>query len=161
MSPYLLLDGPAGQTRFGLEKSPTILGRAAECGVRIDDRSLSNQHCRLEQVPGGWKVVDLESRNGTFVNDVLVAQRRLEDGDTLRVGRLAFRYFVENGGPTGANSDYIGIDTFQFNDTGPCGGVTPTPGTPSPTATGTPCAGTVLNDAYNFFAIFAKSRKTL
>ena len=29
-------------------------------------------------------------------------------------GRLAFRYFVENGGPTGANSDYIGIDTFQY-----------------------------------------------
>ena len=26
-------------------------------------------------------------------------------------GRIAFRYFVENGGPTGANSDYIGIDT--------------------------------------------------
>ena len=94
MSPYLLLDGPGGPTKYGLELSPTILGRAADCGVRIDDRSLSNQHCRFEQVPGGWKVVDLESRNGTFVNDVLVAQRRLEDGDTLRVGRLAFRYVV-------------------------------------------------------------------
>ena len=35
-------------------------------------------------------------------------------------GRLAFRYFVENGGPSGANSDYIGIDTFAF--TGACGG---------------------------------------
>ena len=29
-------------------------------------------------------------------------------------GRLAFRYFVENGGPVGANSDYIGIDTVAF-----------------------------------------------
>ncbi|MGH7179452.1 MAG: choice-of-anchor J domain-containing protein [Tepidisphaeraceae bacterium] len=28
-------------------------------------------------------------------------------------GRIAFRYFVENGGPTGANSDYIGIDTLE------------------------------------------------
>jgi hypothetical protein len=46
------------------------------------------------------------------------------------LGRLAFRYFVENGGPTGANSNYIGIDTFAFN--GPCGGGSPTP---SPTAT--------------------------
>src|SRR5204863_3681230 len=42
------------------------------------------------------------------------------------LGRLAFRYFVENGGPTGANSDFIGIDTFQFN-----GGCEPTP-TPTP-----------------------------
>ena len=29
-------------------------------------------------------------------------------------GRLAFRYFVEDGGPLGSNSDYIGIDTFEF-----------------------------------------------
>ena len=41
-------------------------------------------------------------------------------------GRLAFRYFVENGGPTGTNSDYIGIDTVQYA----CG---PAP-TPTPTA---------------------------
>src|SRR5204862_2232688 len=45
-------------------------------------------------------------------------------------GRLAFRYFVENGGPTGANSDYIGIDTFQFSG-GCSGGPTPTP-SPTP-----------------------------
>ena len=46
-------------------------------------------------------------------------------------GRLAFRYFVENGGPSGANSDYIGIDRTVY--TGPC--VTPTP-TPTPTPNG-------------------------
>jgi hypothetical protein len=33
---------------------------------------------------------------------------------TPTLGRLAFRYFVENGGPSGANSDYIGIDTVVF-----------------------------------------------
>src|SRR4029079_73000 len=73
------------------------------------------------------------------------------------LGRLAMRYFVENGGPTGVNSDYIGIDTFAFN--GSC--ATPTPGTPTPTATatstgppapsptGTPCAGTALNENFD------------
>ena len=52
-------------------------------------------------------------------------------------GRLAMRYFVENGGPSGANSDYIGIDTLQITGAG-CGG-TPTP-TPTPTLTPTPTA---------------------
>ncbi|MFI5428584.1 choice-of-anchor J domain-containing protein [Aeromicrobium sp. UC242_57] len=33
-----------------------------------------------------------------------------------KTGCLAFRYFVTNGGPTGANSDYIGIDTYSFDD---------------------------------------------
>ena len=53
---------------------------------------------------------------------------------TATQGRLALRYFVENGGPTGANSDYIGIDTFLFN--GPCGGGP----SPTPSATLTPTA---------------------
>ena len=48
---------------------------------------------------------------------------------TATTGRLAFRYFVEEGGPNGANSNYIGIDTVQY--TGICG-------TPTPTSTATP-----------------------
>jgi cell division septation protein DedD len=55
-------------------------------------------------------------------------------GATL--GRLAFRYFVENAGPNGVNSDYIGIDTMAYNCSG---GPTPTP-TATPTATPTPTA---------------------
>jgi hypothetical protein len=42
---------------------------------------------------------------------------------TAGSGRIAFRYFVTSGGPTGANSDYIGIDTFSFDE-----GVAGTPG---------------------------------
>jgi hypothetical protein len=57
------------------------------------------------------------------------------------VGRLAFRYFVENGGPDGTRSDYIGIDRAVY--TLPCATPTPTatatptatPGTPTPTPT--------------------------
>jgi photosystem II stability/assembly factor-like uncharacterized protein len=49
-------------------------------------------------------------------------------------GRLAFRYFVEDGGPNGANSNYIGIDRVVYN--GPCTGGSPTP-TPTATATAT------------------------
>ena len=57
-------------------------------------------------------------------------------------GRLAFRYFVENGGPSGANSDYIGIDAVAYG----CNGNPPTPSpTPSPTSTPTPTPGTPVS----------------
>ncbi|MCC7139272.1 MAG: sigma 54-interacting transcriptional regulator [Planctomycetes bacterium] len=98
MTPVLVLEGPDGTQRFPLADAATLLGRAADVGVRIDDRSLSAHHCRFDPVPGGWKVVDLGSRNGTFVNDVLVAQKRLEDGDRLRVGRVLLRYLTETEG---------------------------------------------------------------
>src|SRR5262245_42717951 len=54
-------------------------------------------------------------------------------GTTGVKGRLAFRYFVESGGPDGANSDYIGIDSAVYD----CNGGLPTP---SPTPTFTPTA---------------------
>jgi hypothetical protein len=41
---------------------------------------------------------------------------------TNTAGRVAFRYFVENGGPSGVNSDYIGIDSFQYTSLGPTSG---------------------------------------
>jgi hypothetical protein len=54
-------------------------------------------------------------------------------------GRLAFRYFVEDAGPGGVNSNYIGIDRAVF--TGPCGSPSPTPTVrPSPTARPHPSA---------------------
>src|SRR4029077_10280903 len=59
-------------------------------------------------------------------------------------GRLALRYFVENGGPSGVNSDFIGIDTLTITGScgptpTPCVGCTPTPpptASPSPTPPG-------------------------
>ena len=62
-------------------------------------------------------------------------------------GRLAFRYFVENAGFSGANSDYIGIDRAVYN--GPCGSPTPTT-TATATATVTPTAtATALRNCYS------------
>ena len=57
-----------------------------------------------------------------------------------QTGRLAFRYFTENGGPDGPNSHYIGIDTFVYDT---CETPTPTPtptATPTNTPTGSPTA---------------------
>jgi hypothetical protein len=55
-------------------------------------------------------------------------------------GRLAFRYFVDNGGPNGVNSDYIGIDTVSFF----C--VTPSP---TPSVTPTPAPGNAGDPSRN------------
>jgi hypothetical protein len=59
-------------------------------------------------------------------------------------GRLAFRYFVTNGGPSGANSDYIGIDAFQYTPY-VCPTVTVTPGTVSNGTAGTAYSETLGN----------------
>jgi transcriptional regulator with GAF, ATPase, and Fis domain len=94
--PFLVPEGVAGAPAIPLSDRAVVVGRGGASDVRIADRSLSGEHCRVEPVEGGWKVVDLQSRNGTYVNDVLVKQRQLTDGDRVRLGRVTLKFVAED-----------------------------------------------------------------
>ena len=64
------------------------IGRAPSVDLVLDVALVSRVHCRLEAGDDGVDVVDIESANGTFVNDARVARGRLTEGDRLRVGRV-------------------------------------------------------------------------
>jgi pSer/pThr/pTyr-binding forkhead associated (FHA) protein len=63
-----------------------VFGRLPECGVVLEDAGVSREHAALEPEGGGWAIVDLGSRNGTFVNDQPVERRRVRPGDRIRIG---------------------------------------------------------------------------
>jgi transcriptional regulator with GAF, ATPase, and Fis domain len=92
--PVLVYEGPEGSQQFPVGEEAILVGRGSGSDVRLGDLSLSSRHCRIERAGDGWKIVDLGSRNGTFVNDVLVKQRQLEDGDRVRLGRAQFRFLL-------------------------------------------------------------------
>ena len=96
--PVLLYEGPDGTQRFPIGDTPVLIGRGAGADVRLGDLSLSGRHASIEPSGRGWKIVDLGSRNGTFVNDVLVKQRKLQDGDRVRLGRAQFRFLLSTEG---------------------------------------------------------------
>lgn len=81
---------------FELGAGPVVLGRGPDCFIRLDDPSVSRQHARIEPEETGHAVVDLQSTNQTLVNDQPVVRRRLDDGDTLRVGNYVLRYLDDN-----------------------------------------------------------------
>src|SRR5207247_11150600 len=60
----------------------------------ITDHSGSRRHARIELRADGFYAVDLESTNGTFVNDVPGAAGRLKDGDYLRAGNCIYRFLA-------------------------------------------------------------------
>jgi hypothetical protein len=65
----------------------TVIGRAPECELRLDDTYASSQHARLFGKDAGWYVEDLGSTNGTFVNEQrLAAPALIQAGDRIRVG---------------------------------------------------------------------------
>ena len=64
------------------------VGRAPRADFVVDRALVSRVHCRLEAHADRLDVVDLESTNGTFVNDRRVRRGTLANGDRLRVGRV-------------------------------------------------------------------------
>lgn len=76
-----------GDRSVPLPEGVTILGRAADAGIRIDFPGVSRHHARISVSGGQALLEDLESRNGTFVRGEKIAEKiRLADGDEIRLG---------------------------------------------------------------------------
>lgn len=89
--------GPAvGQTIF-LNGRPLRIGRARECEIRVDALLVSRQHAVVEPVGRAWQVRDLESTNGTYINNRPVGIHALNSGDLIQVGPAQLRF--NDGGP--------------------------------------------------------------
>jgi diguanylate cyclase (GGDEF)-like protein len=86
--------GPGMGTRYPLADSPMVLGRGNDCDIRINDHSVSRRHARIQPGADGYYAVDLQSTNGTFVNDVPASICKLKDGDYLRVGNCIYRFLA-------------------------------------------------------------------
>jgi pSer/pThr/pTyr-binding forkhead associated (FHA) protein len=75
--------------------SSVTLGRSLDCDLWLDDPRLSRTHCRLEPAleGDGWVVVDLGSRNGTFVNNKQIIERHaLNHRDVIAIGRAKIKF---------------------------------------------------------------------
>jgi len=86
--------GPTMGARYPLTSSAVVVGRGEDCAIQIHDHSVSRRHARIDHRTDGFYVADLQSTNGTFVNDRPVTDTLLHDGDYLRVGNCIFRYLA-------------------------------------------------------------------
>jgi transcriptional regulator with GAF, ATPase, and Fis domain len=63
-----------------------VIGRDPAASVPVEDRTLSRRHCRFYLGADGWRVTDLASRNGTFLNGSPILDERVHDGDRIELG---------------------------------------------------------------------------
>lgn len=91
-----------------------VVGRARDCGLAIDDGAASRRHFEVVRTGDGFFWRDLNSTNGTFLNDVAVAEGRLASGDVLRVGETELRFEIEDASSRTAPSSG---DTHRFKRT--------------------------------------------
>ena len=62
------------------------LGRLKGCDVVVDDEAASRRHCTISGREDACVVADLQSANGTFVNEKRIASVELQHGDKIRIG---------------------------------------------------------------------------
>lgn len=103
---YIVLIHPPGSAigrRTTLENDRYVVGRDEEADVRLDRSSVSRQHAELARdVRGYWLVRDLDSTNGTFVNERRISEVTLADGDQIRFGDVVYKFL----GGTNVESTY-------------------------------------------------------
>lgn len=75
----LALDWNGGQDEL-------LLGRLESCDLVLSHLSVSRRHARLRFRDGGWVIQDLDSTNGTMVNDVPVGRCQIRPGDQIALG---------------------------------------------------------------------------
>jgi diguanylate cyclase (GGDEF)-like protein len=93
----LVLIYPAGADlgkRFELELPEVTIGRGSDTDIQVDRDSVSRRHAKIERNGSQWRVVDLKSTNGTYVNDNPVDSRLLEDGDLVKIGAAIFKFLT-------------------------------------------------------------------
>ncbi len=83
--------GRALQT-FALTQPDSVVGRAADATISIDDPSLSRHHARLVWTGQAWMAVELSTTNGIVVRGQRVSSHVLSDGDRLKLGHLELEY---------------------------------------------------------------------
>lgn len=78
-----------------LQSERNVFGRHPHCQVVLDNAAVSRYHAQIVEVHGDYFVEDLRSRNGTFLNELVVEGRQgLKDCDIVRVCDFTFRFLL-------------------------------------------------------------------
>jgi Nif-specific regulatory protein len=110
---------------LSITDSPAIIGRESAATLCLPEGAVSRKHSQIEREGDDFILTDLDSLNGTFVNDVPIKRRTLEHGDRIRIGNSHF-LFLRHEGDVPSESGEVQFDDsrlvsgatieFSFND---------------------------------------------
>jgi pSer/pThr/pTyr-binding forkhead associated (FHA) protein len=97
---------------FQSDKSEITIGRNMKNDLQINNLAVSNFHARIERVEDGYFIEDLDSTNGTFINEEKITRHELQDGDTASIGKHSLTFLLEGGA-----SDFRGLSEIEMERT--------------------------------------------
>jgi transcriptional regulator with GAF, ATPase, and Fis domain len=111
MNPQLIaVAGPLKGTVFDLIGEEISIGRDASNQVSLKDKSVSRRHSIIRIEQANFKLVDLQSRNGTFLDGVPVNEQALEHGSVIRIGDTFLLFLLHQDDHHGPVPNQVQLD---------------------------------------------------
>jgi diguanylate cyclase (GGDEF)-like protein len=88
----VVIHGEGVGRRVDIDERPVLVGRSEEAELHFGHRSVSRRHCIVWRDGGDYRVRDLGATNATRVNEQVVAERALADGDHVTVGENVLKF---------------------------------------------------------------------
>jgi Nif-specific regulatory protein len=97
MNPKLIiLAGPLRSATYDLIEQETSIGREINSNVRLGDPSVSRRHSVIKNAGGSYRIIDLDSFNGTYVNGVPVMEQVIAHGDQIAIGDVILLFLQQD-----------------------------------------------------------------
>jgi pSer/pThr/pTyr-binding forkhead associated (FHA) protein len=86
------VEGTAGRRMHDIGDEVVTVGRSPESNIFLDDVTVSRQHAEIARGDSGYRIRDVGSLNGTYVNRVRVDAVDLRNGDEIQIGKYRFKF---------------------------------------------------------------------
>jgi len=86
--------GPGAGSRYLLDTDKVSAGRHPESDIFLDDITVSRRHVEFTRVESTYRVQDVGSLNGTYVNRDRIDDAMLQNGDEVRIGKFRLVFFA-------------------------------------------------------------------
>ncbi len=93
MGLFVVKRGPKAGSRYALDSEVVTAGRHPDSDIFLDDITVSRRHVEVSNDGGSYRVRDVGSLNGTYLNRERIDDSALEDGDELQIGKFKLVFF--------------------------------------------------------------------
>lgn len=91
----VLMEGKKVKEEYQLDENELTIGRSEENKIILKNETVSRKHAIVKKENNQYKIADLGSSNGTFVNDKKIKEKALSKGDEIKVGKFVLKFLAE------------------------------------------------------------------